>query len=261
MSTPLRHNDHNNFYHGFYQQRSRDPYHSQWRSLSASFKAKNVVAALPNLSEFNNILEVGSGTGELSHYLVEYFSCSPIHQSDVSATALADAADRYPSSVASTTLLIPGDSLPFRDNAFDLVICSHVLEHVIDPVFLLRELLRISTLIFIEVPLDYRCYSIPTQELLECGHIHAFSASTIRFYIEQAHPVILSSGYSYTQSALPLSLFKALRDVSTSRRSLKSLLKLARSFVRWIFVSIKLRLRFLLGNPGTEVFYLLCRTS
>lgn len=145
-------------------------------------------------------------------------------------------------------------------NAFDVVICSHVLEHVTDPVFLLRELLRISNLVFIEVPLDFRYYSIPTSQLLACGHIHAFSASTIRFYIDQSEPVILSHGYSFTQNELSLSLFNALQDLSKTRSHLQSYLQLLISFARWFLVSIKLRLRSLLGNPGTEAFYLLTKT-
>ena len=35
--------------------------------------------------------------------------------------------------------------LPFRDNEFDFVIASHVLEHVEDPVFFLNEIQRISS--------------------------------------------------------------------------------------------------------------------
>ena len=35
--------------------------------------------------------------------------------------------------------------LPFRDNEFDFVIASHVLEHVEDPVFFLNEIQRVSS--------------------------------------------------------------------------------------------------------------------
>ena len=261
MTPPSRNSLLSNFYQSFYSERSTDSSHSQWRSLSARFKAKNIIKLLPNLSSFKHILEVGSGTGELSHELVEGFSCSPIHLSDVSEQALSVAVDRYPSSTASTTLLTPGVSLPFHDNTFDVVICSHVLEHVVDPVSLLRELLRISNLVFIEVPIDYRYFSIPTSDLLACGHIHAFSASTIRFYIDQAEPLIISSGYSFTQNALSLSLFNVLQDLSLARHPFQSYLQLITSFVRWFLVFIKLRLRSLLGNPGTEAYYLLKKTS
>jgi len=42
--------------------------------------------------------------------------------------------------------------LPFKDNEFDFVIASHVIEHVEDPIFFLDELERISKKGYIEVP-------------------------------------------------------------------------------------------------------------
>jgi SAM-dependent methyltransferase len=42
--------------------------------------------------------------------------------------------------------------LPFRDRAFDYAICSHVLEHVVDPARSLAELMRVSKRGYVEVP-------------------------------------------------------------------------------------------------------------
>ncbi len=42
--------------------------------------------------------------------------------------------------------------LPFKDNDFDFVIASHVLEHVEDPKFFIAELERISKKGYIELP-------------------------------------------------------------------------------------------------------------
>jgi SAM-dependent methyltransferase len=36
-----------------------------------------------------------------------------------------------------------GDALPFKDEAFDFVICSHVLEHFYDPIKTVNEWLRV----------------------------------------------------------------------------------------------------------------------
>jgi len=42
--------------------------------------------------------------------------------------------------------------MPFADGVFDYAICSHVLEHVTDPVGVVRELTRVARAGYIEVP-------------------------------------------------------------------------------------------------------------
>ena len=46
----------------------------------------------------------------------------------------------------------PLEDLPFRDDAFDFVYCSHVLEHVADPASAVSELMRVGKSGYIEVP-------------------------------------------------------------------------------------------------------------
>ncbi len=42
--------------------------------------------------------------------------------------------------------------MPFADQVFDYVICSHVLEHVLDPAAAMSELMRVAKAGYIEVP-------------------------------------------------------------------------------------------------------------
>lgn len=42
--------------------------------------------------------------------------------------------------------------LPFADGVFDYAICSHMLEHVVDPAGVINELARVATAGYIEVP-------------------------------------------------------------------------------------------------------------
>jgi ubiquinone/menaquinone biosynthesis C-methylase UbiE len=44
------------------------------------------------------------------------------------------------------------EKLPFKDKEFDFVICSHVLEDIKDPIFLCKEMQRVSKAGYIEVP-------------------------------------------------------------------------------------------------------------
>jgi SAM-dependent methyltransferase len=43
-------------------------------------------------------------------------------------------------------------AMPFADGAFDYTICSNLLEHVVDPAAVIRELVRVSRAGYIEVP-------------------------------------------------------------------------------------------------------------
>ena len=43
-------------------------------------------------------------------------------------------------------------AMPFADKAFDYVICSHVLEHVLDPAAAMSEMMRVSRAGYIELP-------------------------------------------------------------------------------------------------------------
>ena len=47
---------------------------------------------------------------------------------------------------------LSGKELPFKDREFDFVITSHVLEHVEDPEFFLKEIQRVAKSGYIEVP-------------------------------------------------------------------------------------------------------------
>ena len=47
---------------------------------------------------------------------------------------------------------IENKKLPFKDNAFDFVIASHVIEHIEDITFFLKEIQRISNKGYIELP-------------------------------------------------------------------------------------------------------------
>lgn len=44
------------------------------------------------------------------------------------------------------------DPLPFKNNEFDFVVCGHVLEDIKDPVFLAKEIMRISKAGYFEFP-------------------------------------------------------------------------------------------------------------
>lgn len=80
-------------------------------------------------------------------------------------------------------------SLPFSDNSFDLIFCSEVLEHLIDPFFTVKEFNRIlkpSGKIIITTPNSYclifkmlSLLGFPPKAIQKKDHIHFFSIENI----------------------------------------------------------------------------------
>jgi SAM-dependent methyltransferase/uncharacterized protein YbaR (Trm112 family) len=67
---------------------------------------------------------------------------------------IADATERNEQPIMVDRPFVVGDAerLPFADDAFDFVICSHLLEHVADPGAVLGELQRVARRGYIETP-------------------------------------------------------------------------------------------------------------
>lgn len=87
------------------------------------------------------VLEVGSGG-------------NPYFRSNVLIDAYIDTRERHYAKLISDRPTVLGfvENLPFKDDSFDFVIASHVLEHSKDPEKFLSELQRVSKAGYIEVP-------------------------------------------------------------------------------------------------------------
>ncbi len=87
------------------------------------------------------VLEVGSGG-------------SPYFRANVLCDAFEETGERYyaPLIKDRPTIIAFAEKLPFKNDAFDFVIASHVLEHSTDPDNFLSELQRVAKAGYIEVP-------------------------------------------------------------------------------------------------------------
>jgi SAM-dependent methyltransferase len=130
--------------------------YARWRALGAVGKADHTLALCARAGLWAgghpiNTLEVGCGDGAL---------LSELHRRDfggrlagVEITQAAVALARARPEIDSVELY-DGLRLPAPDDAYDLGILSHVLEHVPDPPALLAEVARVCRAVLVEVPLE-----------------------------------------------------------------------------------------------------------
>ena len=116
----------------------------------------------------------------------------------------------FPSSFAAKAPFIRGSvtSLPFADNSFDLVTCSHVIEHLTNPIPCLRELLRVckpGCMVYIEAP-SPRSTWIPFFNIFwdDPTHVRPYSQIALRRLLEIAGTDRIQSGIKHS---LPAVLF------------------------------------------------------
>jgi SAM-dependent methyltransferase len=139
-----------------------------------------------------NVLEVGCGNGFLSAQMREHHT--------VTATEIHIPAKLKTACRGVTLLEAFAEALPFADATFDTVICTHVLEHVLDFGAAVAELRRLYTKRLIVVVPQQRPYKFtfdlhlhffpyPHAFLLAVGKTAArqqcFSAGGDLFYVEE----------------------------------------------------------------------------
>jgi SAM-dependent methyltransferase len=128
--------------------------HAQWRELGARGKADHVVDLVGRLSlPVGAVAEIGCGDGALLAELSRRGFGGSFAGFDISETAVQLARARAVPRVERLSVF-DGLTLPARDGEFDLGVLSHVLEHVPEPLPLLREAARACTALIVEVPLE-----------------------------------------------------------------------------------------------------------
>jgi 2-polyprenyl-3-methyl-5-hydroxy-6-metoxy-1,4-benzoquinol methylase len=158
-------------------------------------RTRQIVRMLDVLSH-HHVLEVGVGAGNV----LDGVPTGIRYGIDLAASILRDARLR----LASRATLLQGDAatLPFRDGAFDRVMCSEVLEHLPDPGAAIAEIARVTRrggVVVLSVPnerlidrtksllarahvlrfLSSNGYRVP-QDMKDEWHLHAFDLEMLR---------------------------------------------------------------------------------
>ena len=153
-----------------------------WRNTGAKYKALNIIELAKNI-QFKNVLEVGAGEGSILKWLSEFNFCDDLNCVEISESGISLIKEKNIRNL-NDVLLFDGYRIPYSDNHFDLVICSHVLEHVEHERILLREIKRVSRYQIFEVPIDFSFYvDKKVKHFLSYGHINIYTPALFRFLL------------------------------------------------------------------------------
>jgi SAM-dependent methyltransferase len=123
--------------------------------------------------KLNNILDVGGGDGRLLKLFLKDYECYVV--------------DFNPSPIAGVKRIASTLDELKTNEQFDIIICSHVLEHVADPVELLTKIrLRLSEkgVLYIEVPVEV-WKGIPIQKA-PVTHVNFFTKESLEVALSVA---------------------------------------------------------------------------
>ncbi|MBI5489921.1 MAG: class I SAM-dependent methyltransferase [Deltaproteobacteria bacterium] len=101
----------------------------------------DAVAELARRTCARRVLELGAGEGEVTCRVIEALRPELCVATDLAASCVRCAGGRLPEAFGAQ---VDAAVLPFRDEAFDLVVACEVLEHLEEPGRALREMRRVS---------------------------------------------------------------------------------------------------------------------
>ena len=158
---------------------------TEWFTLGAKGKADHVIALCGRHGIVpQTVLEVGAGDGCILRCMSDAGFGKTFHALEISPSGVAVIRSRNIRGLASVQTF-DGYHIPFPDKSVDLIVLSHVLEHVEYERALLRELRRVSTYQVIEIPTDCNGLADETYHLLgpSYGHINAHTPDSLRFLL------------------------------------------------------------------------------
>ena len=154
----------------------------EWRRTGAFGKVENILYLTRGL-KFSNVIDIGAGDGNVLSLLAEKEFSSKLTAVEISGSAI-DGIKKKNISGLKEIIQFDGYNLPFDDKAFDLAICSHVIEHVEFPRKLLREIKRISETQVFEVPIDFSFrVDKKFKHFDSYGHINIYTPALFNFLL------------------------------------------------------------------------------
>jgi SAM-dependent methyltransferase len=133
-------------------------------------------------------VEIGCGDGALLAELGERGLAPVLDGFELSPPA-AELAQARSIPGARRIEAFDGADVPAEDGAYDLAVLSHVLEHVPEPMALLREAARVAPAVLIEVPLEDNRSARREEKRAEAariGHVQFFDRAAVHALVRVA---------------------------------------------------------------------------
>ena len=162
---------------------------SEWRELGAIDKVQNIIALSENI-QHNKVLDIGCGDGSVLNLLSKRKFAKELYGLEISQSGVEQTKKRNIPGLVECKLF-SGYQLPYLDKEFDLVILTHVVEHLEHPRIILTEALRVAKIVFVEVPLE-QTISLKKDFVFDhVGHINVYTPKTIRHLIQSCGSTIV----------------------------------------------------------------------
>lgn len=169
------------------------------------FLIKNFYYSLISLAKplkAESILDAGCGEGFTMNKLRENGIGIKIEGIEYSKEAIAFGKKLFPDLIIKQGSVY---ELPYKDNSFDLIICTEVLEHLENPSKALREMLRVAK--------KYLIISVPNEPLFmlsnflrgknlsrlgnDLGHINHWNPLSLKKFLNQNETKVIKIGFPF----------------------------------------------------------------
>ena len=161
----------------------------RWRALGARSKADHAVVLCARAGlRPRTLVEIGCGDGALLAELGERGLAPVLDGFELSPPA-AELAQARSIPGARRIEAFDGADVPAEDGAYDLAVLSHVLEHVPEPMALLREAARVAPAVLVEVPLEDNRSAAREEKRAEAariGHVQFFDRAAVHALVRVA---------------------------------------------------------------------------
>ncbi|MGD9622990.1 MAG: class I SAM-dependent methyltransferase [Mycolicibacterium sp.] len=167
-----------------YQQFYRRGNVDEWRRIGAVGKAANIVrgwAEVVGSPRRPHVIELGCGDGAIAQQLHELNYFSKYQGFDISDSGIQLACAR---NIPNASFTVAATSIPVEDDAADVVVMSHVIEHLEHPRQLIEEAHRIAPLLIVEVPCELNRRMPQEYDWNPVGHINHYNPASIRALLQ-----------------------------------------------------------------------------